>query len=88
MMGVADEWHGEYHLVRAVKVGVLRHFIRVGSVMLPRYVLYASMFTTLLVFYLTQLRAIKFDSIFALLFSGLAAAILWYETLRMWRQRP
>jgi hypothetical protein len=88
MMGLADERHGEYHLVRAVKVGVLRHFIRVGSVMLPRYVLYASMFTTLLVFYLTQLRAIELDSVFALLFGGLAAAILWYETLRMWRQRP
>lgn len=87
-MGLVAERYGEYHLVRAVKVGVLRHFIKVGSVMLPRYVLYASMFTTLLVFYLTQLRAIEFDSVFALLFGSLAAAIFWFETVRLWRQRP
>ena len=87
-MGLVDEQRGAYHLGREIKVGVLRHFIKVGTVMLPRYMLYATMFSTLLAFYLTQLRAIEFNSLFALIFGVLATAILWYETIRVWHQKP
>lgn len=87
-MELVDEQRGAYHLVRTVKIGVLRHFTKVGSVMLPRYVLYATMFATLLVFYLTRFTALEFDSLFAVLFGGLATAIFGYETLRVWRQKP
>ena len=38
---------GDYRLVREVKVGVLKQYIKLGSVLFPRYVLYASMFSTL-----------------------------------------
>jgi len=37
---------GDYRLVREVKVGVLKQYIKLGSFLFPRYVLYASMFTT------------------------------------------
>ncbi|MDH5441851.1 MAG: hypothetical protein OEY31_14710, partial [Candidatus Bathyarchaeota archaeon] len=42
---------GDYRLIREVKVGVLKQFIRLGAFLLPRYVLYATMFTTLLVYF-------------------------------------
>jgi len=79
---------GEYHLVRAVDVGILKQFIRLGTFILPRYILYATLFTTLLIFYATQLRTINFYSLYALILGILATAILWYETMRAWQQKP
>ena len=79
---------GDYRLIREVKVGVLKQFIRLGAFLLPRYVLYATMFTTLLVYFISQLKEFSFYSIFALIFGVLGTAILWYETIRVWRQKP
>lgn len=79
---------GDYRLIREVKVGVLKQFIRLGAFLLPRYVLYATMFTTLLVYFSSQLKELSFYSMFALLFGILGTAILWYETIRVWRQKP
>jgi len=85
---VEKEPTGEYRLVKAVNVGVLKQFVRFGTFVLPRYFLYATMFTTLLAFFLTQFRQANFYSVFALIFGLLGTAILWYETARAWSQRP
>ena len=87
-LGLVEKKHGDYHLTRRVRVGVLKQFMNVGGRMLPRYVLYATMFTTLLLFYVTQFREVNFYSVFALVFGGLSTIVLWYETLRVWRQKP
>ena len=87
-LGLAEKLNGEYHLVKAVNVGVLKQFVRFGALMLPRHFFYATMFTTLLVFYLVQFRRVDFYSTFALVTIILATAITWYETLRVWRQKP
>ena len=90
-LGLVKKVRGDYHLVREVRVGVLREFIRIGAYLLPRHVLYATMFTTLLAYYLyrlLQLGEINFHSLFALTFGLLATGILWYETFRLWRRRP
>jgi len=87
-LGLAEKINGEYKLKREVRVGVLRQFTKIGSLMLPRYIFYAAMLTTLLVFFLTQLRDINFYSVFALIFGLSSACILWYETFRAWRQKP
>jgi len=79
---------GDYRLVREVRVGVLKQFVKLGTFLLPRYVLYATMFTTLLAFLLTQLRELTFYSVFALVLGGLGTVIFWYEAVRVWRQRP
>ncbi|MBL7168503.1 helix-turn-helix transcriptional regulator [Candidatus Bathyarchaeota archaeon] len=79
---------GDYRLVREVRVGVLKQFVKLGTFLLPRYVLYATMFTTLLAFLLTQLRELTFYSVFALILGGLGTVIFWYEAVRVWRQRP
>ena len=79
---------GDYRLVREVKVGVLKQFIKLGTFLLPRYVLYATMFTMLLIFFLTQLKELSFYSSFALMLAVLSTVILWYETIRVWMQKP
>ncbi|MFB0522758.1 MAG: hypothetical protein ACETV1_03235 [Candidatus Bathyarchaeia archaeon] len=84
---VAKE-RGDYRLIREVKVGVLKQFIKLGTFLLPRYVLYATMFTMLLVFLLTQLKELNFYSTFALMLGILGTTILWYETIRVWAQKP
>ncbi|MFQ5758383.1 MAG: hypothetical protein ACE5IF_01750 [Candidatus Bathyarchaeia archaeon] len=87
-LGLVEKRLGEYRLVREVNVGVLKQFIKLGTLILPRYTLYATLFTTLLIFYITQLRAINFYSLYALILGTLATAILWYETMRAWQQKP
>ena len=87
-LGLAEKTNGEYRLVKAVNVGVLKQFIRFGALMLPRHFLYATMFTTLLIFFLIQFKRADFSSIFALVLGLLATGIMWYETIRAWRQKP
>jgi hypothetical protein len=36
-LGLAEKTNGEYRLVKAVNVGVLKQFVRFGSFMLPRH---------------------------------------------------
>ena len=87
-LGLVKVELGEYHLIREVRVGILTQFLKLGTLMLPRYTLYAIMFTTLLLFFLLQFKQVNFYSVFALIFGVLATAILWYETVRIWRQKP
>lgn len=87
-LGLVQKVGGEYQLIKVVNVGILKQFVRLGTFILPRYTLYATMFTTLLIFYLTQLRDINFYSVFALIFGVLGTGILWYETLKAWHQKP
>lgn len=84
---VADE-RGDYRVLKEVKVGVLEQFIRLGTFMLPRYVFYATLFSTLLLYFILQLKELHFYSIFGLMFGVLGTVIFWFETLRVWRQKP
>jgi hypothetical protein len=87
-LGLADKTNGEYRLVKAVNVGVLKQFVRFGAFMLPRHFLYATMFTTLMIFFLIQFKQVNFYSVFALVLGLLATGIMWYETFKAWRQKP
>lgn len=87
-LGLVEKTDGEYRLVKTVNVGVLKQFVRFGALMLPRHFLYATMFTTLLIFYLTQFKRVDFYSMFALTLGLLATGIMWYETLKAWKQKP
>jgi hypothetical protein len=87
-LGLAEKTNGEYRLVKAVNVGVFKQFVRFGALMLPRHFLYATMFTTLLIFFLIQFERVDFSSIFALVLGLLATGIMWYETFKGWRQKP
>jgi len=85
---LVDKTNGEYQVTAVVDVGVLKQFMKVGNLLVPRYITYATMISTLYVFFLTQIREISFYSLFALIFGTLSTMIFWYETLRIWRSRP
>ena len=85
---LVENVRGDYKLIKEVRIGVLKQFIKLGTFLLPRYVLYATMFTTLLVFLLTQMNEFTFFSTFALILGVLGTVIFWYETFRVWKQKP
>jgi len=85
---LVDKINGEYRMTKTVSVGVLKQFVRIGTLMVPRHFFYATMFTSLLVFYLTQVRRFEFFSAFGLLVAFLAVAVMWYEAYRNWKQKP
>jgi hypothetical protein len=87
-MGLVAHEGGDYRLLVEVRVGVLKQFIKLGTFLLPRYVLYATMFTTLLAYLIITLGESTFYSAFALVLGALGTVIFWYETVRVWRQRP
>ena len=81
--------YGDYKLVREIKVGVLRQFITFGGIMLPRYLFYAVLMTTMLVTYLIQSPLYPTRETFTTIIMGLVPnVILWYETIKIWRDKP
>ncbi|MGD0496306.1 MAG: hypothetical protein ABSB28_09775 [Candidatus Bathyarchaeia archaeon] len=86
-LGLVKNEHGEYCLVREVKVGILKQFMRFGPFLLPRYLFYATMFTTLLLYIVVRFGEVSFYSVFALVLAVIGSAIFWYETLRLLRQK-
>jgi hypothetical protein len=84
-----EEIGGHYSLVGEVKIGVLRHYVKLGKLLFPRYFFYA-LFTTM--FYILYI-AILFtgftrDNLFILSFGAIVSAIFWYEAYRVWTMRP
>jgi len=87
-LGLVEKAGGEYHLVKIVNVDILKQFTRFMGFIVPRNILYATMFTSLLFFYLSQFKEVSFYSVFALIFGVLGVVIFWFETIRTWRSTP
>jgi DNA-binding transcriptional ArsR family regulator len=88
-LGLVESIRGDYSLIRMVKVGVLKQFVTFGGIMLPRYLFYAVLMTTMLVTYVLQFPMEPTrQNITTLIMGAVPAIILWYETARIWRDRP
>jgi len=80
---------GEYVLEEEVKVGILRFFTRMGSFLVPRYLFYSVLFTTMLATYLSVSYITQVPpSFYTVAFGAIALLIFWIETIRLWRARP
>jgi hypothetical protein len=86
--GLAVNERGDYRLLKEVRVGVLKQYIKLGSFLFPRYVLYASMFTTFFLFILIRFDEVSFFSVYGVVVSFIATAVSWFEAIRIWRQKP
>jgi hypothetical protein len=90
-LGLVRDENGEYEVVNEIKVDVMRGFLRVGTLIVPRFIFYAVFFTVFTLYlgivslttYSGYPLAIWFTALLAL-----AAAIFWYEALRAWRSAP
>ena len=80
---------GEYALISEVKTGLLRFFTRLGRFLVPRYLFYSVWFTTMLISYvLFYGQSFCVHNIAALVFGLSASSILWFETVRVLREKP
>jgi hypothetical protein len=88
-LGLVENIYGDYKIVRDIKVGVLRQFITLGGLILPRYLFYAVLMSTMLITYLIQMPfRLTQESISTIMMGLVPTIILWYETIRIWRDRP
>ncbi len=88
-LGLVESIRGDYTLIREVRVGVLKQFVSVGGVLLPRYLFYAVLVTTMLATFLFQNPFILTEMYITTVIFGLVPlVILWYETYRLWRDKP
>ena len=87
-LGLVRKESVEYVLVSDVKVGVLRQFYRFGAVLVPRFVLYAVLFTVMFGFLFLIVTEVTLVAVYAFVLAGFAAAIFWYETVKAMRERP
>jgi hypothetical protein len=90
-LGLVAENGGEYSIVGEVKVDVMRDFLRLGTLIVPRFVFYAVVFTVFAA-YLTYVGYSYFALVPAMAwFSvalGASAVAFWYEAVRAWRSAP
>lgn len=84
-----QEVGGHYVLVGEVKIGVLKHYVKLGKLLFPRfffYALFSSLFYGLYV--AIMVHSFTRDNVFILLFGGIVCAVFWYEAYRVWGMRP
>jgi len=80
---------GHYVLVSEVKIGVFKHYVKLGKLLFPRFFFYALFSTVFYVAYaLFLIQAFNRDNLFILLFGGIVCGIFWYEAYRVWGMRP
>ncbi|MGB9684010.1 MAG: helix-turn-helix domain-containing protein [Candidatus Bathyarchaeales archaeon] len=80
---------GEYVLEEEVKIGILKFFTRMGRFMVPRYLFYSVLFTTMLTTYTTLcILGHVGPNFYAIMFGLIAALAFWIETIRVWRAKP
>ena len=84
-----QEVGGAYVLVNEIKIGVLKHYVRLGKVLFPRFFFYAVFSTTFYVAFLVfLLNGFTRESVFMLSFGAIVCAVFWYEAFRVWSLRP
>ena len=84
-----QELGGHYFLVGDVKIGVLRHYVKLGKLLFPRYFFYAAFSTTFYLAYLLLfVQGLTRDTLFGIFFGAFVCAIFWYEAARVWAMRP
>jgi len=90
-MGLVSEENGEYAISNEVKVDVMRNFLRMGTLIVPRFIFYA-VFISVFAVYLSVVAYPLFQYVSILeWFSGaliICALAFWYEAIRAWRSAP
>ena len=84
-----QEIGGNYVLVGQIKIGVLRHYVKLGKLLFPRFFFYALFSTVFYVSYLLLIvNSLTRDNLFIISFGAIVCAIFWYEAYRIWEMRP
>jgi hypothetical protein len=85
---VRKDEHGRYGPVEKVTPSQFRMFLRIGKIILPRFIFYAVFFSAALVMYIIQSSSSGLETnVMALVFGISAAVVFVYEAIRIWRDR-
>jgi len=80
---------GNYVLAKEVKIEALEQFLKIGTYIIPRFVLYSVMLSILFAYFLVFAGVeISRASVWAYIFAVVGLVITWYETIRAWRRTP
>ncbi|MEM2142504.1 MAG: helix-turn-helix domain-containing protein [Candidatus Thorarchaeota archaeon] len=84
--------HGQYTVKRDVRVGVLKLFVGRGRFMVPRYLFYATLYTSLTASLSSTVILMQLYSnwmVTTLLMLLVSVCVVWWlETVRVWREQP
>lgn len=86
---VEKDVHGQYTVARDVRMGILNQFMGKGRLMVPRFLFYATFFSSLTAALATLAFwfADWYSAALIVLLIG-ACIVLWYEALKVWREQP
>ena len=80
---------GNYFLAKEIKIEALEQFLKIGTYLIPRFVLYSVMLTFLFIYFIFAVGGvISSISIWGYIFALAGLSITWYETIRAWRRSP
>ncbi len=90
-MGLLKEENGDYELTKEVKVDVMRDFLRVGTLLVPRFVFYAGFFSVFAVYFIylaARAYSAQHLAIWPAAFLGVACVAFWFEAINAWMSAP
>jgi predicted DNA-binding transcriptional regulator len=89
-LAAKDGTTGDYILASEVKIDALAPFLKLGSVLMPRFVLYSVLITVLFGYFLVAVSHFDLSSgtIWAYIFGIVGVVVMWLETIRAWRRAP
>jgi hypothetical protein len=91
-MGLArkEEVSGSYVLAKEIKVETLEAFLKIGSHIFPRFLLYTVIISTIFTYFLYAIHStpLVVGDLWAIIIGTVSLAAMWYETLRAWRRGP
>ncbi len=90
-LGLMMEERGDYEIAKEVKVDIMRDFLRVGTLIVPRFIFYAVFFTVFTIYLAYLSYQLYTDVPILTWFTAILAfssLIFWYEAQRAWRSAP
>ena len=85
-----DESTGDYQLVKEVKVESLEQFLKIGSYIIPRLLLYTVMLSIIFGYFTLVIAHLTVNgyTLWTFLIGGFALGAMWFETIKAWRNSP
>jgi len=85
-----DDMTGEYVIVKEIKVETLEQFLKIGTYIVPRLLLYAVMLTVIVGYFTIFISGFALNeyTLWTYVIGGFALCIMWYETIKAWRNSP
>ena len=91
-MGLArkEDVTGAYLLVKEIKVETLEAFLKIGSHIFPRFLLYTVIITTIFAYFLYAIHStpLVVGDLWAIVIGVISLIAMWYETIRAWKRGP